>query len=174
MIAAGRGVWRGPKLGFLVLFELEGTARASLHYPAGRGWQLVGVESTPANLGGSRFWWRCPVCPRRCLKLYLPPRSDFFACRVCYDLSYESAQASRAAYYELYKSSARQFYKCPQGAYLRRVCGPVTATHFREGIRAGIGGCTVAPYEGKPERYPTNETQRDAGAGRKSQNCQRL
>ena len=172
MVAAGSGLWRWPK-GFRVFCDIEDGA-AVLRYPAGRGFLCVGLESTPANLGGSRYWWRCPDCSRRSLKLYLPSRSDSFACRVCHDLSYESAQASRSGYYELFKSSARQFYRGPQGAYLRRVCGPVTATHFREGIRAGMGGFTVAPFEGKPERYPANETQRDAVAGRKSQNCQGL
>src|SRR5829696_6492784 len=82
MIAEGSGVWRWPKFGFFVRFDLEETASACLRYPTGRARQSVGVESTPANLGGSRHWWLCPLCDRRCLKLYLPPRSDYFACRL--------------------------------------------------------------------------------------------
>ena len=137
MIAEGRGVWRWPKFGLFVRFDLEGTARASLRYPTGRGWQLVGLASTPPNLGGSRYWWLCPVCARRCLKLYLPPRSDYFACRVCHSLSYESAQASRARYYNLFKPAVR--------------LPGFTATLIREAVRERIGGFTVAPYEGVPE-----------------------
>ncbi len=152
MVAEGSGVWRWPK-GFRVFCDIEDGA-AVLRYPAGRGVQRVGLESTPANLGGVRWWWLCPYCPRRCRKLYLPPRSNFFACRICHDLSYESAQSSRASYYELFKSSARHCrLDCQQASYLRSIgIRPLTATYFRERIRAGIGGFTVAPYEGAPER----------------------
>lgn len=138
MITEGAGVWRWSKFGFFVCFDLEDSDRARLRYPAGVGRQGVGLESTPANLGGSRFWWLCPVCGRRCLKLYLPPRSDFFACRICHLLSYESAQASRARYYELFKPGPP------------RLPG-LTATRIREAVRERIGGFLVAPYEGRPE-----------------------
>ena len=157
MIAEGSGVWRWPKFGFFVHFDLDEHGRARLQYPTGPGLRgrTVEMEATPANLGGSRYWWRCPGCFRRCLKLYLPPRSDVFACRVCHDLSYESAQASRCAYYELFKP---------------RVLNPnvrlkgFTASRVREHVRANLGAFTVAPYEGKPERFLDNRnTARQAG-----------
>ena len=136
MVAAGSGVWRWPK-GFRVFCDIE-DGTAVLRYPAGRGVQRVGLESTPANLGGVRWWWLCPACYRRCLKLYFPPRAERLACRLCHNLSYESAQASRARYYKLFKPGPP------------RLPG-LTATRIREAVRERIGGFLVAPFEGRPE-----------------------
>jgi len=149
MVEARAGLWRWQKFGYFVRFDLDGPAEALLRYPTRRGAarQSVGLESTPANLGGSRWWWLCPDCDRRCGKLYLPPRSDLFACRLCHALSYESAQASRAGYYATFKSLARQ---CPKIRPGFRI-GRATATDLREVIRERIGGFTVAPYAGIPE-----------------------
>lgn len=164
MVAEGRGVFIWHRTGrraldFFVRVGITG-ACAELCHPYGRA--FVGLESTPSNLRGLRWWWLCPDCGRRCLKLYLPPRSRHFACRVCHDLSYESAQSSRASYYKLFKSSARQFnsgLEGPQASYLRSIgIRPLTATYFREHIRAGIGGFTTAPYEGRPERLEHSVT----------------
>jgi hypothetical protein len=130
-----RGVYAWPKHGYLACYELYrygGGAAMSLRHPGGV--QVLDLEPTPANLGGVRWWWLCPNCGRRCGKLYLPPRRHLFKCRVCYQLSYESAQASRASYYQLYKAYA-----------LKGLC---TATVIREGIREGLGGYTVAPLVG--------------------------
>jgi hypothetical protein len=157
MVDAGRGVYVfcGGKFAVWCYVRREGrTADVILRYPLAPGRQVVALVATPSNLRGSRWWWLCPNCSRRCLKLYYPPCGYAFACRVCHNLSYESAQSSRARYYELFKASARQ---CrldgPQDAYLRSIgIRPVTATYFRERCRAGIGGFTVAPYEGSPER----------------------
>ena len=153
MVAEGEGVYRLPK-GFRVFCDIwEDGERGSAHlrYPGGVGVQSVELEATTANLGGLRWWWLCPLCARRCLKLYYPPRADRFACRVCHCLSYESAQASRARYYELFKSSARQC--IIRSPYLRSLgLRNTTASYFRERIRGAHGGFTVAPYEGVPER----------------------
>ena len=60
----------------------------------------INLETTPCNLGGERWWFRCPLvkngspCERRCFKLYEPPGADYFGCRECYDLTYESAQTA--------------------------------------------------------------------------------
>lgn len=156
MVAEGSGVYRFTK-GFRVFCDIEQdgeTARVRLRYPGGVLIQSAELVSTPANLRGARWWWLCPFCSRRCLKLYYPPRADRFACRVCHDLSYESAQASRCTYYELFKSSARRYWPDgPQAAYLRSIgLRPLTATYFREHLRAGTGSFTVGPYEGTPER----------------------
>lgn len=168
MVEDGAGLWRWPKFGFFVFCDI-GEARALLRYPSGGRLirQSVGLESTPANLGGLRWWWLCPDCGRRSGKLYLPPRSDVLACRLCHSLSYESAQSSRANYYELFKSCAQRFrLRGPQGSYLRSTgVRPMTATHFREDIRGRMGSFTVAPYAGIPE--PLNETKRDAPEGSK-------
>ena len=45
------------------------------------------LEWTPCHYGGSRPWFRCPSCYRRCAKLYLSGR---VGCQACFDLAYES------------------------------------------------------------------------------------
>jgi hypothetical protein len=163
MVEESRGVYIWSKFGFAVWCEIERqgetAANVSLRFPAGLGRQRVGAVATPANLGGRlRWWWLCPGCSRRCLKLYLPPRANLFGCRLCHDLSYESAQSSRQRYYELFKASARQCNPAgPHRSYLRSIgIRPTTATHFRERCREAIGGFTVAPYAGVPRRWPSD------------------
>jgi len=54
------------------------------------------LVSTPCKYGGKRYWFICSVynngvyCGRRVAKLYLGANSHYFACRHCYNLSYES------------------------------------------------------------------------------------
>ena len=131
------GVWRWPKYGYSLAYNFTRELnRAWLTLPA----QVIKLESTSPNYGGVRWWWLCPKCDRRAARLYLPNHERLFLCRLCHDLSYESAQASRAWYYQLYKNSARSLPK-----------GYCTATVFRESIRAGIGGSLVADLIGRPE-----------------------
>jgi hypothetical protein len=58
----------------------------------------VGLEALPLPFGGERWWGRCPLvldgrsCGRRVRKLYLAPGARYFGCRLCYRLSYRSAQ----------------------------------------------------------------------------------
>jgi hypothetical protein len=60
----------------------------------------VSLETTEIVSGGRRWWFRCPAhkngvsCNRRCLKLYLPPESEVFACRKCWELAYRSNRES--------------------------------------------------------------------------------
>jgi len=61
----------------------------------------VQLTATPCHLGGVRWWFICPLnrngvyCGRRVAKLYRAPRADYYGCRHCYDLSYESRNDSR-------------------------------------------------------------------------------
>ena len=61
----------------------------------------VQLVTTPCHLGGVRWWFICPLsrngvpCGRRVGILYRPPRADYYGCRHCYDLSYESRNGSR-------------------------------------------------------------------------------
>jgi len=50
--------------------------------------QSIATTTTPCGYGGSRRWFSCPVCRRRCEVLYM--RSARFACRSCQRVSYTS------------------------------------------------------------------------------------
>lgn len=50
----------------------------------------VSVEFTAPNFGGSRQWFICPVCTRRCALLYRSHHKGGIGCRVCQKLSYTS------------------------------------------------------------------------------------
>jgi len=62
----------------------------------------VALTTTPCNLGGVRYWFICPLttrgvyCGQRVGKLYLAPSADYFGCRHCYNLSYESRNETRS------------------------------------------------------------------------------
>jgi len=61
----------------------------------------VQLTTTPCNFGGVRYWFICPLskkgvyCGRRVAKLYKAPGANYFGCRHCYNLSYESRNESR-------------------------------------------------------------------------------
>lgn len=50
----------------------------------------VSIISTDCHFGGKRYWFKCPAkgCGRMVAKLY--QGQDIFACRHCYNLTYES------------------------------------------------------------------------------------
>jgi len=58
----------------------------------------IRLQTTRPHLGGVRRWFTCPLisngiaCERRVAKLYLPPGSRHFGCRICHDLTYQSCQ----------------------------------------------------------------------------------
>lgn len=68
------------------------------------------LASTIPNFGGVRWWFICPLivkevaCNRRARKLYLPPGARYFGCRICYSLTYESAQTHDARVGKLMKN----------------------------------------------------------------------
>src|SRR5689334_2423818 len=59
---------------------------------------LVEITATRCNLGGSRWWFHCPLvkrgiaCKRRVRLLFLPLGARYFGCRACHNLIYESCQ----------------------------------------------------------------------------------
>jgi len=87
----------------------------------------ISLTKTPCNFGGVRYWFICPLsvngvyCGRRTGTLYLASGGNYFGCRQCYDLSYESRNECRLGrfgnigftlkaerqYEELYKSIKR-------------------------------------------------------------------
>jgi hypothetical protein len=64
------------------------------------GEQRIQIVASRPNFGGSRYWFLCQ-CGRRVGRLYLPPRRNKFACRRCYDLTYESSREHDARVYKL-------------------------------------------------------------------------
>ncbi len=138
VLSSDCGVWRWPKYGFSVTYRMHRHSpdlAMRLHY-----WgvvQHVQLTATRPRYGGLRWWFECPGCDRRASKLYLPPRKNLFMCRVCHDLSYESAQGSGAFHYRLFKADARKL-----GCSSRVI---------REAVRREYGGHLVADLAGKPE-----------------------
>ncbi len=69
-----------------------------LHYTITRIGEAVDyrvrLTTTPLPWGGVRWAFLCPnlSCGRACRKLYLPRGGRHFACRMCYRLTYQSAQ----------------------------------------------------------------------------------
>ena len=95
-------VWEDPA--GLVIAELTGAGFLDDLRDHG---QLVRFTATEPNLGGWRWWFRCPIpqpdthfCSRRVRVLYKPRGERFFACRICHDLSYRSRQRHRHHFYE--------------------------------------------------------------------------
>jgi hypothetical protein len=67
---------------------------------------VIPVVATPCNYGGERWWYVCPLvvngrsCRRRCRIVYMPPGAEYFGCRECHRLTYESRQRQREKFYE--------------------------------------------------------------------------
>ena len=61
----------------------------------------ISLTTTPCHFGGVRYWFICPLsingvyCGRRVGTLHIASGGDYFGCRHCYDLSYESRNESR-------------------------------------------------------------------------------
>jgi hypothetical protein len=57
---------------------------------------LVELVTTHCNYGGYRWWLICPEinCNNRVGTLYMPYSQNYFLCRHCHDLTYESCQES--------------------------------------------------------------------------------
>jgi len=61
------------------------------HEATGREWQQdIAIKNTPCHFGGSRPWFVCPDCGRRCGVLFM--ETTGFACRVCSNLNYPSTR----------------------------------------------------------------------------------
>ena len=56
--------------------------------PARPRTESIFLTRTPCHYGGSRLWFECPSCDRRCAKLYL--LGGRFLCRRCHGLAYRS------------------------------------------------------------------------------------
>lgn len=62
----------------------------------------VQLTTTACNYGGVRYWFICPLsrndiyCGRRVGKVFCPPGANYYGCRHCYNLSYESRNEIRS------------------------------------------------------------------------------
>lgn len=67
---------------------------------------IIPIATTFPHLGGKRYWFQCD-CGRRVGRLYLAPGEMVFRCRICHDLTYESARRHDKRVYDLAKNFAR-------------------------------------------------------------------
>lgn len=87
-----------------------------LHYETGKSFDTdyeiktmdyrVRLSESYPHYGGKRYWLECPLmhCKTyRSGKLYLPPFQDWFGCRKCFGLQYESSRKSGSRGYKLDK-----------------------------------------------------------------------
>lgn len=81
----------GRETGSIRVEYLEHGLRLVYRHRKGDGWtsvdEVVPFEETPLRLGGTRLWFKCLSCSRRCRILYGGNR---FRCRLCYRLKYET------------------------------------------------------------------------------------
>ncbi len=89
-VCSGSGT--GPN-GFTLRFTLAKDT-LTLSYMADNQRHVIAVPivATRPNYGGSRSWFLCPSCSRRCAVLYIHADNTRFACRVCQELQYQSTR----------------------------------------------------------------------------------
>jgi hypothetical protein len=96
---------------------------------------VIPLQITPCNYGGSRIWFLCPTChsehPTRCTRLYLSAMRPIFGCRRCHRLVYRSSQQSR-------HPSRVESLSAVEGDHVFRMLGdaPMTRELFRQATRA--------------------------------------
>jgi hypothetical protein len=144
-----QGSWYWQRSRWLVRYRLSGRF---LYLTFNHGMaveQSIKLDSTPLNFGGARWWLICPGCSRRVAHLHLPNWRYYFRCRHCYNLTYESAQASRswsaaffrkaAAEIEGNAREARLWVRLRYGGVVHEVKRPeLEARERRTGIRRVI------------------------------------
>lgn len=89
--AWSRGGVKTGSIGILVGYS---TVRLNYSANSKEASQVVWTTSTSCPYGGSRQWFACPVCHRRCEVLFM--RSGRFACRTCQRVSYTSQSGSES------------------------------------------------------------------------------
>ena len=81
----------------------------NLDYQTGAGNHInedIFLIATVPNYGGIRWWFECPDCGRKAVKLYMGHK-PYFKCRKCLNLTYNSCQNSRSPH-DLWEQLARQ------------------------------------------------------------------
>lgn len=87
---------RGERETGNISYVVEGSTAVRLLYTAAKGTDRerqydyrVNITTTRPHFGGTRYWWECPHCRRRCGVLY---GRGYYLCRQCHDLTYASCQ----------------------------------------------------------------------------------
>jgi len=70
--------------------------------------QTINITSTQCQFGGERYWLQCPCCHKNSYRLYRPGDAPQFACRDCYNLTYQSCNENRRGRFIALKDSWRQ------------------------------------------------------------------
>ena len=70
--------------------------------------QEIQLSRTIPTYGGIRWWFICTECGARVARLHKPPLENYFWCRRCHDLTYESAQTSHTRVERFFKNAARE------------------------------------------------------------------
>jgi hypothetical protein len=81
---------------------VDGAVVLLTQWPSGESAQTtVKLVQTMPSFGGSRPWFECPECGRRCKKLYILETRPAFGCRACHNLIYrlQSDKALATAYW---------------------------------------------------------------------------
>lgn len=52
----------------------------------------VGLDTTEVSGGGTRYWWKCPMCHERKGILFSHPYLDLVGCRKCLQLRYRKSR----------------------------------------------------------------------------------
>ena len=95
--SSGTWTWRFGYADSASINWMTSESSVTLRYGIKRtGEQLaydVDLDRTPCNFGGSRAWFLCVGCDRRCRVLSLS--RTYFICRECAGLTYTSRRASR-------------------------------------------------------------------------------
>jgi len=82
----------------------------------------ISITTTHPRFGGRRFWFQCD-CGRRCGRLYLPPDQHVFRCRICYNLTYRSAQEHDQREYDLARNPSTMMAALQSKKMKRRLLG---------------------------------------------------
>lgn len=84
----------------------------------------VPITSTPCNYGGKRYWFICPMqsnglyCGRRVATLYM--LGNYFACRHCNDLTYQSRCENYTAKWRFFSALFEDEDKVDEFYYMKR------------------------------------------------------
>jgi hypothetical protein len=138
--------------------------------------QLVPFTPTEPNLGGLRWWFRCPIprpdthlCSRRVRVLYKPLGERLFACRHCHDLSYKSRQRHRHRFYEGFERpfaayerlAADMRSRSPRRRLRALSIDPFQVSRAMEAFGAPRGSGTNATCERMPRPVPLTRLRHD-------------